>query len=393
MPSHTALRCSVVTGPAGLERLRPAWRDLLRRSAADEPVLAPLWLLTWWQVYGQPGGRDLRVCLFHDGDRLAGLAPLQRRRCWYRPGIPLWRLELLGADVDEGDGVSSDYLNVLAERGAEAGVADALAVAVTAGAFGRWDEVVLPAMAGDGVLPALLTAAFTRAGLAARCTVTGAALHIPLPETWEDYVRRLSANDRRYLLRSLRDFDAWAGPDVQVGRVTTPAELEEGKRILARLHAERWAAAGRGGVFRKSRFAAFHDAVLPQLLAEGALELIWLQARGEPLAALYNFVWNGKVYNYQSGRKVDLPRGLRPGIVLHARAIRAAIEAGRREYDFLAGGEQYKKQLALAARPLVQVRAARPCLAEAARRLAERGVACARTLRNACRSLCRRRPR
>src|SRR5205823_1776515 len=167
--------------------------------------------------------------------------------------------------------------------------------------------------------------------LAARCTVTGAAHHIPLPETWEAYVRRLSANDRRYLLRSLRDFDAWAGPDVQIGRVTTPAELEEGKRILARLHAERWAAAGRAGVFRKSRFAAFHDAVLPQLLAEGALELIWLQARGEPLAALYNFVWNGKVYNYQSGRKVDLPRGLRPGIVLHARAIRAAIEAGRRE--------------------------------------------------------------
>ena len=42
---------------------------------------------------------------------------------------------------------------------------------------------------------------------------------------------------------------------------------------------------------------------------------------GAPIAALYNFIWEGKVSFYQSGRKVDVPKNIRPGIVIHAYAI------------------------------------------------------------------------
>ena len=38
------------------------------------------------------------------------------------------------------------------------------------------------------------------------------------------------------------------------------------------------------------------------LLEQGALELLWLSVRGEPVAALYGMVWAGKVYAYQCGR-------------------------------------------------------------------------------------------
>jgi CelD/BcsL family acetyltransferase involved in cellulose biosynthesis len=386
MVASSGLKCSVLSDPAQLEQLRPAWNALLQRSAANGPMLAPLWLLPWWQVYAQSGGRELKMGLFHDGDRLVGLAPLHWRRFWYRPGLPFRRLELLGADVDEGDGVGSDYLNVIAERGAEEAVAQALARALTAGVFGSWDEIVLPAMDGEGVMPSLLSAAFTRAGLATTCLVTGAAPYIPLPATWEAYLKRLTAKNRRFLLRSLEEFDAWAG-ESSSRHVTSRAELVEGQRILTALHGERWAAAGLTGVFQpRRRSAAFHDAVLPLLLDAGALELFWLAVRDEPVAVLYNIAWNGKVYFYQSGRKVDVPAGVRPGIVLQARAIRQAIQAGRREYDFLAGVAQYKLQLALATRPLVRVRAVRRSLREGARRLAERGMAWARAVRNAARS-------
>jgi CelD/BcsL family acetyltransferase involved in cellulose biosynthesis len=151
--------------------------------------------------------------------------------------------------------------------------------------------------------------------------------------------------------------------------------------VLRDLHGERWTAVGKEGVFASERFARFHDAVLPRLLAgeDGAsVELSWLVARGQPIAAAYNLVYAGRVQFYQSGRRVDLPKGLRPGIALHALLLREAIERGRVEYDFLAGSSRYKRDLALASRPLVTMRAVAPGLraraVEGMRRLADRAI-------------------
>jgi CelD/BcsL family acetyltransferase involved in cellulose biosynthesis len=139
------------------------------------------------------------------------------------------------------------------------------------------------------------------------------------------------------------------------------------------------------GRFAVPRFRQFHEAVLPRLLEEGALELAWLVARGEPVAAQYNLVWADKVYFYQCGRRPDLPAGVRPGTVLLSELIRGAIEAGRREFDFLNGDAPYKRQFAAAARPVVGVRAARPGWRERALAALNRGKRWLRRVRRAAR--------
>ena len=109
---------------------------------------------------------------------------------------------------------------------------------------------------------------------------------------------------------------------------------------------------------------------MPRLWAgeDGAsLELLWLVVRGEPIAASYNVVFGNKVYFYQSGRRMDVPKAVRPGIAMHALAIQRSIEAGRREYDFLQGASRYKRDLALASRALVTLRAVAPAPARARR--------------------------
>src|SRR4029079_3424381 len=98
-----------------------------------------------------------------------------------------------------------------------------------------------------------------------------------------------------------------------------------------------------------------------------------------------NFRWNGKLSFYQSGRKLDIPDEVRVGVTMHAYLIRSAIEAGVREYDFLAGASQYKMSLALATRPLVQLRAVRPSLKETARRASDRAYDKYRQLRDKAR--------
>ena len=74
-----------------------------------------------------------------------------------------------------------------------------------------------------------------------------------------------------------------------------------------------------------------------RLLGRGALELLWLTVRGEPVAALYGMAHGDKVYAYQTGRRTDVPAGVRPGGVLLAYAIRRAIEAAQARLSQIQG--------------------------------------------------------
>ncbi|UQA58895.1 GNAT family N-acetyltransferase [Polyangium aurulentum] len=376
------LLCTVVTDIAELERMGPEWEDLLTRSDCNEPTLSPLWMLSWWRVFGPLAGRRLRAGVLRDGSRLVGIVPLVSRRVWHRPGVPFRRLEAMASGEPEEDEIASDYIGAVIERGAEEAASEALGRALGEGAFGAFDELVLPAMDGTRKATFVLADALGRRDLSVTVTCTGQAPYVPLPPTWQGYLGALSSS-RRYLVnRSLRDFEAWAGGTVELREAKDPEQLERMRRTLVALHEERWQARGKEGVFGSPRFSAFHDAVMPALFERGALSLSELWARGEPVAALYNVVWNGKVYFYQSGRKPDLPGKLRPGIVAHALAMRRAIDLGLREYDFLKGKSRYKQELALASRPIVEVRAARRSLRETLRGQTERGIAVVRMLRH-----------
>ena len=363
-----SLSWSIVSDLRQLEGLADAWRGLLARSGSDEPMLSPDWLLPWWRRFGGEGGRELRVGVAHRGDTLVGLVPLLGRWHWYALGIPFRRLELLGTGEAEKDEVCSEYLNVITERGAEEELVAALADALARNVFGAWDELVLGGLDGTSPLPAQLATELRKRGAEAAIEETEVARFIPLPATWEAYLQRLPATSRYLVTRSLREFERWAGDGFERHEVTTRAELVEGRRVLLALHGSRW---GDEGAFASPRFDAFHEDVMPALLDRGALDLSWICARGEPVAALYNVRWRGKIYSYQCGRRLDLPREIRPGIVMHAHAIRGAIAAGMREYDFLGGSSQYKRKLAPASRPLVRLRAVRRGLRETARLVAE----------------------
>jgi CelD/BcsL family acetyltransferase involved in cellulose biosynthesis len=378
-PPARPLECTVATDAAQAEALRPDWSELLHRSERNELTQSPDWLLTWWRVYGGLHGRQLRLGLFHERERLIGLAPLLRRRHWYRSWLPFCRLEFLASGEPPEDGIYSNHLGVLAERGFEDKVAHRLVEAIAAGAFGSWDEVVLPMMSGDTAMPDRLVEAFRAAGYSAEATVLAGAPYLSLPATWDAYMRSLSANSRRNLERSLKAFDKWSQGTTGLECISTSADLEKGKSILMSLHHERWSSADQVGVFHSPLFLGFHDRMMGALAERGSLELLILRGRGEPVAALYTMVWAGKVYAYQTGRRTDLPANLRPGGVLLSLAIRRAIEQGRREFDLLADEAFYKSQLTSHARPLIQVRAARTCVVEMIRKFS---VSCLSKLRH-----------
>ncbi|HKY35754.1 MAG TPA: GNAT family N-acetyltransferase [Polyangiaceae bacterium] len=350
-----------------------AWWELLERSDQNHATMTPFWLGAWWRVFGNDG-RHLRALLVFDQGRLIGLAPLLSRLHWYRSGVPFRRLELVGSGEPEADEICSEYLGVLTERGRQAQVLSELVNALTTAQLGRWDEVIFPALCGEGAGADSLIEALQQSGLVTRTTVTAECPYIRLPASWDEYLGSLSSSARHYVRRSLASFEQWADGDAEFRDVRSMADLEQGSAVLHALHEQRWSATGRDGVFASQRFRAFHDEVMRALLARGALDLSWILVRGEPIAALYNFVWNGSVNMYQAGRKLDVPPSVRPGIINHLHSIRRAIEAGHREYDFLGGASPYKLKLATAKRPLLAVRAVQSRALERVRVAAERGI-------------------
>ena len=385
-PGRGPLSTEVVRDPARLESLADEWSGLMAGGDQSAPTVSPVWIGAWWRVFGRQDGRELRAVLFRDEGRLVGMAPLSARWVWQRPGVPTRLLELMPSGEPEEHEIASDYLAVLAARGYEQRVAEGLAGLMRSGGLGRWDELILPRMSTDSVMVPILGAALERLGATHQDVVSGAA-YIPLPATWDQYLSRLSGSRRRLVRTSLRAFEEWSGGKTSLHVARTPDELEEGSRVLRELHEQRWQEDGKPGVFASPLFSAFHAEVMPALLARGELELMWLCASDQPIAAMYNILWNGAVHFYQSGRRMDLPKELRPGVVLHALAIRRSIELGRREYDFLAGGSRYKQDLALAVRPLCTLRVVRKRGLDLARRLYVRASRMARAA-----TLSRRKP-
>lgn len=360
------IRTRIVRDVQALESLVPAWRALLEHAPNAEPVMTPTWILAWWREFGAADGRELRVIAVYDGADLVGLLPLSRRWVRHRGAIPMRRIESLATGEAEVDEIGSDYVGCLAARDPGNAVAKAIARVLLSGELGEWDELRMPALNGEDAAWRGLAEALRASGVAVRTRQTGVAPYISLAGSWDDYLRALGSSSRYIVTRSLRELDAWAGSDGwELRRATNESELADGMLALRALHAERWGAEGHAGVFASQRFARFHEDVMPRFLrgADGvSLDLAWLVVRGEPIAAAYNLVYRGKLYFYQSGRKMVLPKAVRPGIAMHALGIRRSIESGLREYDFLAGASRYKRDLALASRPLTELRAVAPNL-------------------------------
>jgi CelD/BcsL family acetyltransferase involved in cellulose biosynthesis len=360
-----SLRPEVIHDAAVLARLTAPWRALLDRAAAPSPSKTPTWLLAWWRQFGSVDGRKLCVVALHDTttSELIALIPLCRRTVMYRRVLPIRRLELLATGEDQADEICSDYTGAIVASGYEAEVAEMTGRLLVTGKLGGFDYLMMPRMSGEDPFPAALAAALGRAGLQVSLEPDGSCPYVPLPSTFEAY-RQSMDRDRRYVVtRSLRELEKWAGP-AGYSRVVarTPAQLAEGRAILHSLHGERWSANGHEGVFASDRFTRFHDDVMTALFdgTDGRLELQWLVVAGRPVVVLYNIIYRERVYFYQSGRKLDVPKGVKLGLAAHALALRAAMEEGRSEYDFLAGAAQYKRQLALAEHPLVTLSAAAP---------------------------------
>ncbi len=262
-----------------LEELRPAWSALWDRCPGATPFQSPEWLLPWWDVFA-PG--CMESIALHDGDRLAGLAPLYRAE----DGVA----RFIGAGI-------SDYLDVLAEPAFESDLAAAVF------SLREADLTDLPAASPLLVSPPVP---------AEPCAVCPA---LTLP-----------ARPGYNLRRNLRRYGA------RLDGICGQAALDQWPEYLSAL-------------FElidptDPRVPAFHRTVAPGFAARGWLSLWGLRLEGSLRAVIYAFLARKRAYFYLTGYDPALAR-FGPGTLLLA-AVLAHLAAEYDEADFLRGNESYK---------------------------------------------------
>ena len=312
------------------DALRAEWSELAPRTGSIFATWE--WASLWWRHLGEE--RPLALASFREADgRLVGIVPffLASRR-------PLRVVRLVG----RGPG---DELGPICEPRDRVRVAAAFRAALAAAPFG-WDVLVAENLRADSAWSEI-------GGVVCLEQIPDPVLEME-GLTWEDFLASRSAKFRQQLKRNERRLSEDHG--LQYRLAEDPERLDADLDALFTLHDSRWGEKT-SGVFAGGEGALQRD-FAKAALERGWLRLWFLELEGEPRAGRLGFRFADVESGYQSGRNRDWDKfGI--GFLLQARAIRASIEDGMREYRLLRGGEGYKGRFASADLGLETVAAAR----------------------------------
>jgi CelD/BcsL family acetyltransferase involved in cellulose biosynthesis len=326
-----------------------AWRELQQRLDGAGLFCSWTWTATWLEHFGDEVPHHF--LLARRGETLVGAVLLCEGVARRRGGIPVRTLHFGTAGEREGHSVFVQYNRLLVDPADRAELAQALIGLVRRRP--RWDELHLDGFAQEDA-DALIGA---EPRMEARRSPSPAMDLDEARAGAGDVLGSLRSSVRWRIRRSLRAL----GP-VQTDWAEDVDEARDILEELVGLHQARWTAAGDTGVFASPRFAAFHRALVPRLLPRGEAVLFRARTAERTVGCLYGHVDGGRMLQYQSGLASFDDNRLKPGLVVHALCMQECLERGLREYDLLAGGTRYKRELATVERELVwgHVAARRP---------------------------------
>jgi CelD/BcsL family acetyltransferase involved in cellulose biosynthesis len=327
------LHTEIHTAADAFDDLRVEWDQLLEASGQQVYFLRRHWNQTWWQTFRPPHAHLFIVTCRDADDRLVGLAPLYWRQRANAGIQHIREILFLGTGVFTQ---TSEYLDLIARRGYEREVAEAIAAALKSER--HWDKLWLSEIpAASVVLPHLQRAL----GGDLETTACQVAYYADTDTDWEAFKQTLGRTTRQNTQRLARRlFENYA---CRFSRVETPEELERGMGALVALHQARRRMLGQPGSFAIPGMERLLRAAARDALAEDCLRLWTLQVEGEIAAVQLAFLDNGTAHCFQVGFSPAYARES-VGKVMLMLCIKDCVEDPRvRQYDFMGGDQPYKE--------------------------------------------------
>jgi CelD/BcsL family acetyltransferase involved in cellulose biosynthesis len=327
---------------AELEDRRAEWRALAAGSEFPTAFSDPAWVLSWWASYGAEQ-EPWAFAMQDDGGSLLALAVLALER------------SSRGTRTLTFAGGSWNGLETLICAPAREAEFAALLIDALCERRGEWDTWRVQRLRVD----CSLAGALLQGDGALRAAAHDLRLQpfLELPQDVETYEASFGSKQRSTQRRKWRKLSE-LGAEARV--VVEPQEADATLAELLALRRSRAAAMGQRHEHMDDTYEQFLHAAVGDLLPAGAR--LWrLDLEGRLLASRLNLVQGTREHSYLLGLG-EGHANLSPGNALELRAIDAAIEQGRSEFELGPGRDEYKYRLGGVDRTVVRLVAASPSL-------------------------------
>ena len=314
------LTMTLVTGAEIFTAVPPAeWDALAQGSITDTPFQRYAYQQAWWAHLGV--GELYTIVVREENGRLLGLAPFYL---------------LDGVVYLNGTKEESDYLDIIAHEEHAELVWTAVLEALCQPEFPAWEAIDLHCIPHASPTHDILPRLVAHRGFVLSTAQEEVCPIIPLTGDFEAYLAEIDKKQRHEIRRKMRKAEAHGATleVVQRGDDLTTA-VNDFLRLLQLSMAakEEWLTDGRR--------ALFHEVARAALEAD-MLQLLFMRLDGRRYAGLFNFVYGGRTWVYNSGLDMSDHDNLSLGVVLSSHAINLACEHHFHEFDFLRGNETYK---------------------------------------------------
>lgn len=326
----------LITYEKEFENLQEEWNILLKNSDSDCIFLTWEWMNLWWETFHEY--RRLGIITFRENGELIGIVPLLSRKFKYFGIFPVRRMEFLGVGENEDDEICSEYLNIITKKGEEAKVISGLIGYLKN--TDMWDEINLGELSEENLNTRILFDKIKASNLYYFVKEDGNSHYINLPTTWPDLLNNLSPDFRKKINSYHKRLERKG--NVEFKTVTDSQGLDCTFDKFICLHQKRWVSLGKRGCYASKKFTEFHRKLVKILSGKGLLSISLLEIDKNPVAARYDFLYNNRIYCYQSGFDPEFDKKISIGNVLRAYCLADYIQRGFTEYDFLKGDGRHK---------------------------------------------------
>jgi len=313
-----------------LAGFQEAWASLLRNSISNVPFLTYEYLRAWWQTRGGgewPEDSQLALIAAFEGDRLVGIAPFFHAQ--NLSGVPA--LMFVGA-VEV-----SDFLDfIVREEDLPAFLSGLLDYLREEADLPLCKLLDLYNLLEESPSLNVLKLEAERRGWDCQQSRIQPSPYITLPGDFETYLAGIDKKQRHEIRRKLRNLDASpveGGFYIVENASELQAEVDAFLEMMAQDPSKQafLTPPMRRHIHNTAR-AAFEN---------GWLHLALLTLDGQKAAASMNFLYDNRLWLYNSGWEWAY-REFSPGWVHLAHQIQWGIEHGIRAFDLMRGDEDYK---------------------------------------------------
>ncbi len=317
-PTERRLDTAVLRDAEDFAALEEEWAELYERCPSATPFQSWAWLYSWWEHYG--GDYELRLIAVRKGDLLVGLAPLMLRR----GPLGFGRLLLVGTG-------STDYLDVLARKGWEREVAEAVARALE-GMDGSWVADLWD------VRPTAAIWDIFHAWQGPKTHFRRFGSPVIDVRPWDELLASLSRNHRSTIRRAHRR----AEKDGVTCALVGPADAEEAAARWMGLHQKAWTGRNIAPEHLDERFGACLETAARRMTARGIGSISEFRQDGEVIASQFLIFGQDFVGQHLFGATQEALQRYQISSLYIWDAMSAARARRSAYLDMLRGEEPYK---------------------------------------------------